>query len=242
MKTRNPKSRFDLSIKKSDYVVEVRGGFNPHPRTNVVVDKFVDTNYYRKTDKKVLKSQKFIQADGENMPFKDKEFDYSICNQVLEHVENPHKFLKEQERVSKRGYIEVPSLIGEYLFPKKSHKWVILEIDGKLVLVEKEKVWFKTYMDFGYLFLTYLPKVSVGYKILRQTNMNLTTVRYEWKDKIDYMVNPTDPAYLIYFTTFWDESMVRKIFPERSHASEFFSALSAIGKIFINTIRSKAAL
>ena len=33
--------------------------------------------------------------------------------------------------MSKRGYIETPSLLGEFLFPKQSHKWVILDIDDK---------------------------------------------------------------------------------------------------------------
>lgn len=38
---------------------------------------------------KIYPHQIFANADGENLPFKDKEFDYVICNQVLEHVENP---------------------------------------------------------------------------------------------------------------------------------------------------------
>ena len=67
MKYRNPKSRFNLSIGKKDHVLEVGGGHNPHPRSNVVVDKFVDCNYHRKSDVKVLKNQKFIAADGENL-------------------------------------------------------------------------------------------------------------------------------------------------------------------------------
>ena len=111
MKERNPKSRFNLSIAKTDRVLEVGGGHNPHPRSNIIVDKFTDTNYHRSGDIKVLKHQQFLAADGENLPFKDKEFDYVICCQVLEHVENPVKFLSEQFRVARRGYIETPSLL-----------------------------------------------------------------------------------------------------------------------------------
>ncbi len=37
----------------------------------------------------VYPHQQFINANGEALPFKDKEFDYVICNQVLEHAENP---------------------------------------------------------------------------------------------------------------------------------------------------------
>ena len=39
MKIRNPKSRFHIDVKRSDYVLDVGGGHNPHPRANVVVDE-----------------------------------------------------------------------------------------------------------------------------------------------------------------------------------------------------------
>ena len=93
MKISNPKSRFHIGFRRDHKVLEVGGGHNPHPRSNVVVDKFVDSNYHRQSDLKVLKNQRFIEADGENLPFEDKEFDFVICNQVLEHVENPEIFL-----------------------------------------------------------------------------------------------------------------------------------------------------
>ncbi|MBC7902424.1 MAG: class I SAM-dependent methyltransferase, partial [Gemmatimonadaceae bacterium] len=157
MKIRNPKSRFQLDIKRGDRVLEVGGGHNPHPRSNVVVDKFTDTNYHRSGDIKVLRNQQFLQADGENLPFKDKEFDYVICNQVLEHVEDPVKFLSEQFRVAKKGFIETPSLLGEYLFPRESHKWILHEVDNVLYLVDKKSINFSYGYDLGQLIQDYLP-------------------------------------------------------------------------------------
>jgi len=232
MKTKNPKSRYHLNIKRQDQVLEVGGGHNPHYRSNTIVDKFVDSNYHRHADIKVHDHQQFLQADGENMPFEDHAFDYVICNQVLEHTDDPAAFLKEQMRVAKRGYIEVPSLIGEYLFPKESHQWLILELDNKLVLMDKKKYWFHTQMDFGFLFLTWLQKTSIGYKILMDTKPNFMTIRYEWKDEIEFVVNPSDETYQKYFTQYWDEEMVKTFFPHRSNADEFFDALKSLGTIF----------
>jgi ubiquinone/menaquinone biosynthesis C-methylase UbiE len=239
MKCRNPRSRFDLSIHSGYRVLEVGGGHNPHPRSNMVVDKFTDTNYHRKSDIRVLKNQQFLQADGENLPFTDKEYDYVICNQVLEHVENPSRFLDEQSRVAGMGYIEVPSLIGEYLFPKESHRWVILEFNNRLVLMDKDKIFPKTRLDLGFLFLTYLQKMSMGYKILSMTYPNLKTVRYEWKDKIEYDINPEDPEILKYFHGYWDEEMVKVFFPPRSNINELFSSLLMYLKIAFRAVTRK---
>jgi SAM-dependent methyltransferase len=233
MKKSNPVSKFHLKVPKRHRVLEVGGGHNPNPRSNVVVDKFVDTNYHRSGNIKVLQNQEFIQADGENLPFKDGEFDYVICNHVLEHVEDPIRFLKEQSRVANEGYIEVPSLLGEYLAPKESHPWLILEIDEKLVMVEKSKVNFKVSHDFGEMFLHFLPSKSIGFKIVERTYGDLMTIRYEWKDSAECIVNPDDEYYLKYFREPWELKDCEKLFPSRSYKSELLSSFMA----FVDIIR-----
>lgn len=244
MKLSNPGDRYHLKIGKSEKVLEVGGGHNPHPRSNMVVDKFIDSNYHRQSDIKVLRHQQFMQADGENLPFADNEYDYVICNQVLEHVEDPHAFAGEQARVAKRGYMETPSLIGEYLFPKESHRWLILELDNKLVLMDKSKHWFKTGLDFGFIFLTWLQKNSLAWKMLLKTDPDLFTVRYEWKDSIDLLVDPDDEGIVKYFTQYWDEEMTRIMFPEKKSSREFRRGTSAlcsvVGDVFSNKMKGQS--
>lgn len=47
-----------------------------------------------------------IQADGENLPFKDKFFDFVFSQGLIEHFRDPEKLIKEQIRVLKnQGYI-----------------------------------------------------------------------------------------------------------------------------------------
>lgn len=77
---RTPIDRYDLKIKKSDYVLEVGSGHNPSYRANVIVEKYISTNYHRSGEVKIFPHQKFINADGASMPFQNKEFDYIICN------------------------------------------------------------------------------------------------------------------------------------------------------------------
>lgn len=239
MKISNPISKFHVKVPKKYKVLEVGGGHDPNPRSNVVVDKYTDTNFHRSGDILVLKNQQFIQADGENLPFEDKEFDYVICNHVLEHVEDPIKFLKEQFRVAKSGYLEVPSLVGEYLAPKDSHPWLILEIDEKIVMVDKSKVDFKTSHDFGELFLHFFPSNSIGFKIIERTYGNLMTVRYEWKDEFECIVNPDDEYYLKYFRSPWALETCQHMFPNRQYKSELWASIKAFFDIMKSFYNSK---
>ncbi|OFY43558.1 MAG: SAM-dependent methyltransferase [Bacteroidetes bacterium GWF2_40_14] len=221
MKIRNPYSKDSLSLKRSFRVLEVGPGSNPTRRANVLTERYVDDNFHRRGDFMLYPHQTLVQADGENLPFGDREFDYVICCHVLEHVDNPYKFMQEQFRVSKKGYIETPSLLGEFLAPKASHRWVMLEIDNKMVIYEKSKMPYKFDADYGDLFLNYLPYQSVPFRLLMFSRVNMTTVRIEWKDSLEILVNPEDEYYSSFFTKKWTPEMVRKVFPETSFGVEF---------------------
>lgn len=227
MKIRNPYNKDSLSIKRSLRVLEVGPGGNPTRRADVLTEKFLDNNSHRGGDLRLYPHQTLIQGDGENLPFRDMEFDYVICSHVLEHADNSENFLKEQFRVASMGYIEIPSLIGEILAPKHSHKWVILEIDNKLILYEKSKLPYKFETDFGYLFLNYLPYQSLPFRLLLLSRVNVTTVRYEWKNSIDYIINPEDDYYSSFFLKTWTPEMVRKIFPPTSSSAELYRCFKA---------------
>ncbi len=227
MKVRTPYDRHNLKIKKNDRVLEVGSGHNPSFRSNVIVERFIDNNYHRCGDVKIFPHQEFVNANGEDLPFKDKEFDYVICNQVLEHVDNPEKFINELTRVAKSGYIETPSLIGEYLFPKESHKWVILEIDNKLVFYDKDKMPGNYKNNYGELFLNYLPYKSLSYKLLSYSEGALMLNRYEWNKSVEFVVNPKDDYNLSFFEKKWNREMVEKLFSKESKLKELKNTFNA---------------
>ncbi len=181
-KYRIPVDRTDITIKKSYLVLEVGPGHNPSKRSDVLVEKYINNNEHRCGDVKVYQHQKLLNYDGDNMPFNNKHFDYVICNQVLEHTDNPSDFCKELSRVSKRGYLECPSFLGEFLFPKESHAWVIMEEQGVLYAMKKNHNLYK--QDFGNFFLNIYPYKSLLWRLLQMSVQNLCFVRIEWNENI----------------------------------------------------------
>ncbi len=87
-------------------------------------------------------NKKFVKHELNSYPypFKDKEFDYCFASHILEHIHEPVKFLNEIVRISKRGYIEVPSPLFDNLVssfdPREEfgHKWWISFSDAKFTL------------------------------------------------------------------------------------------------------------
>ena len=242
MKIRNPYDKESLFLKKSLKVLEVGPGSNPTRRADVLVERYVDDNFHRRGDFKLYPHQTLIQGDGENLPFRDGEFDYVICCHVLEHVDNPDIFMKEQFRVASKGYIETPSFLGEFLSPKTSHKWVVLEIDNKIVLFEKSKLPYKFNADFGDFFLNYLPYQSLPFRLLLLSRVNITTVRYEWSGSLEFIINPEDDYYSSFFTKKWTPEMVRKIFPESSVSTESKRVIKAFFHLLIEKLMRKLNL
>ena len=98
-------------------ILDIGCGYRAHRNASVIADIQDFSNFYKK--------KKFIQIKGKNLPFKDKEFDFVIASHVIEHVEDFEFFIKEVERITSKGYIELPSRLGDNLVfeNKTDHIW-----------------------------------------------------------------------------------------------------------------------
>lgn len=96
--------RLHVPVSKNALVLEVGVGGNPYPRANVMLDAMEST--IERNEQSLVTDRPLVLGLCEELPFKDKSFDFIIASHVLEHTDDPEKFLTELMRVGKAGYIE----------------------------------------------------------------------------------------------------------------------------------------
>ncbi|MBW4554136.1 MAG: methyltransferase domain-containing protein [Aphanocapsa sp. GSE-SYN-MK-11-07L] len=114
------------SLKPEDIVLDVGGWACPFNRANYVLDAepyetrghyaTIGMPAFQGTETEYFSQETWIQRDiceKSPFPFPDHFFDFSICSHTLEDVRDPLFVCSELVRVSKRGYIEVPSRLME---------------------------------------------------------------------------------------------------------------------------------
>ena len=115
-------------------VLDIGCGYKPHDSATVICDV--------QDFSKLYKDKKFVKLNEKSLPFKDQEFDFVIASHVLEHVEDPQFFIKELERVSAKGYIELPTILEDNLVfeNKNDHLWHMEFDDNKNELQISKKI------------------------------------------------------------------------------------------------------
>jgi len=153
------------------YILDVGCGYNANKFASVICDVQDLSNYYP--------NKKFTKLIEKKLPFKDNEFDFVIASHVMEHVEDVEFFIKELERVSKQGYIELPTMLEDNLVfeNKKDHLWHMDfdDIDFKL-LISKKVQYFE-------------PLLTVSsIKKLNEIFRRSFILELHWVNKIDYEI------------------------------------------------------
>ncbi|MBU2638967.1 MAG: class I SAM-dependent methyltransferase [Nanoarchaeota archaeon] len=107
-------------IGKKDLVLDVGGWAIPFNRANYVIDihpyetrgflgsQGGTTEYFTKKTWVI-----HDVSSRKKLPFKDKQFDFVICSNILEDIRDPVWLCSELIRVAKMGYIEIPSIEAE---------------------------------------------------------------------------------------------------------------------------------
>ena len=153
-------------------ILDIGCGYTANKYATIIADQQDLSNFY--------KEKRFIQINGKILPFKDKEFDFVIASHVIEHVQDFEFFLKELERISNKGYIELPSRLGDNLVFEnvKDHIWWFVYDDIKQELIASHK---NQLVE---------PFLSVGTgKIFENFFRESLVIELEWEKSIEYTIN-----------------------------------------------------
>ena len=181
--------------KKSDWkILDIGCGYSANIFATTICDIQDLSEFY--------KEKNFIKLNSKNLPFKDKEFDFVIASHVLEHVEDFKFFINELERVSNKGYIELPTKLEDNLVfeNKKDHLWHMdfNDVNSKLTISKKLQ-----YME---------PILTVSMlQEFRKNFKNSLILELYWENKIDYNFIENDQNFKKLSLT----SLFRKFFSKK---------------------------
>ena len=176
--------------------------------------------------KSFYKDKKFVLIKGKDLPFKDNEFDFVFASHVIEHVEDVSYFINELQRISKKGYIELPSMLEDNIILSennvKDHKWFFQFDDvNNLLLAEPKKQLIEPFITFGVLFGS-----------LRKNFRSSLVIELYWENEINYKFsNFTVPAKKPFFI-----SIIKKYFSFHMRNNKLVSVFifSILALIFFN--------
>jgi len=152
--------------------LDIGCGYTANEYAKIVADTQDLANFY--------KDKKFIKITEKKLPFKDNEFDFVITSHVIEHVEDFQFFIKEIERISKQGYVELPTRLGDNLVIEnlKDHIWWFKYDDElKLLTVSKKNQILEPFIN-----------VSTAKKLESIFKESLV-MELMWENKIDYKLD-----------------------------------------------------
>ena len=152
-------------------VLDIGCGYTANENATVVSDVQDLSNFY--------KNKKFVKITEKKLPFKDNEFDFVITSHVIEHVDDFQFFISEIERISNKGYIELPTKLGDNLVFENSndHLWMFEYDDNSNILLASKK------QEFIEPFVS----VSTAKKLEKIFRQSLI-LEIIWSEKIDYKI------------------------------------------------------
>lgn len=181
--------RLHVPVSADDLVLEVGAGGNPYPRANVMLDAMEST--IERNEQTLIKDRPLVLGLCEELPFKDKSFDFIIASHVLEHTADPERFLNELMRVGKAGYIETPEAWFEKMCAFTYHRLEV-SANGEKLFIRKKSNWKPD--EIADLWDVKLAKSKPLFDFLR-VNPDLNHLRFYWKSHINYqIVNPETNA------------------------------------------------
>ena len=153
-------------------ILDIGCGYRANKHASVLADVQDLSDFY--------KEKIFIKINEKKLPFEDKEFDFVIASHVIEHVEDFEFFLKELERISTKGYIELPTRLGDNLvFENKTDHiwWFTYDDNNNLITASKRNQLIDPFIT--------VSMAKIFEKIFRES----LVMELAWEEIIEYKID-----------------------------------------------------
>jgi len=153
-------------------ILDIGCGYKANVNATVIADVQNLSSFYE--------GKNFIKIEEKKLPFKDKEFDFVIASHVIEHVEDFEFFVRELERISNKGYIELPSRLGDNLIFENQNDhiwWFIYDDVNNQIIASKRNQLIEPFVT-----------VSMG-KLFEEIFRESLVLELAWEEKIDYKID-----------------------------------------------------
>ena len=177
-------------------ILDIGCGYRAHSNATVIADVKDLSTFY--------KDKNFIKINEKKLPFKNKEFDFVIASHVIEHIEDFEFFLNDLERVSSKGYIELPTKLGDNLVieNKNDHIWWFSFDDiNKNLIASKKSQLIEPFLN-----------VSTG-KIFEEIFRDSLILEIYWEEKINYIIDQSSKNKNLETISFF--KLIRKYFSKK---------------------------
>ena len=167
-----------LSKNSNWKILDIGCGYSANEFANTICDVQDLSKFYE--------GKNFVKLNGNRLPFEDNQFDFVIASHVLEHVEDYKFFINELERVSSKGYIELPTKLEDNLVfeNKNAHIWQMEFDDNNSKLLISKKL----------QFIEPILTVSMLQQFRKNFKSSLILELY-WENKIDYDFVKSDTSF-----------------------------------------------
>lgn len=130
----------------------------------------------------------------EELPFADDFYDFVYCSHVLEHIDSPVFGLKEIQRVGRAGFVEVPSVLLDFMMRQgETHpKWVCWGAGQALYFIEKTDEQNRLFLDWERVWGAFFHHAVHG---LHLDAVQRAIRAYFWQNQ-----------HLLNLMAFWDKS------------------------------------
>ena len=184
-----------LNENKNWKVLDIGCGYTANKFATTIADVLDLQDFY--------KGKHFVKIENKKLPFKDNAFDFVIASHVIEHIEDLTFFLKEIQRISKKGYIELPTRLGDNLVfeNQKEHLWwFTFDDQNKKLIAEKKKQILEPFMS-----------VATAKQVSDNFRESFVLELY-WENNIEYNIKSEEDKKNEQLTFF---TIIRKFFSKK---------------------------